>query len=253
MIPAYFFSVLNIVVSNAGNFKAIFLQKKMLIRTVLQFRGDSYSFCFFPTIFSALLIVFVIHKYIKSNIGRLFITLAISLIGGFYILIIKKQLPFNIDSSLAVCWFVELGSQLKNIDFHIAKKQTIIISILWIVLLILNHYCLGNGSVALGYGDIHNPFMFLIIGSLGSLMILGFCMIREGNKLLEKYGKNSMTIYVIHLMIVLRLGLVYNFKGWLALEGLILAIVFSLILCQISLLISELMGKLVPFLVGKRR
>lgn len=169
---------------------------------------------FLIALFFSSLLFYVIEKIAKtSKPFRIVTYLAFSIIGFNITKYIATpgviattfyRLPFKLDVALTAVIFIKIGNVIKNnkIVEKICEKNILSVLTLLAIFYTLNYYL---GAYTNGYVNIcdciyNNYFNYYIAAVTGSLFILIVSYKIKKNKVLEFYGKNSLSMFAIHSM-----------------------------------------------------
>lgn len=205
---------------------------------------------FLPCLFSIRIMMYGIYKiknYIKINDYILLIIFFIGLLCSYYLSFNKIILPFSIETAFSMLFFFEIGILLRNKIEDIRKiKKTYMcfFSILFLIIgVIVQHINYDTVSVATGeYGNIY----LAIIASATlciSFILLSFII---KSKVINKIGKNTMTILIIHKYpILIFQTLVPLTKVLLKQIDTFKFFVSACIVSAISIFISQIIGDII--------
>lgn len=262
IIPSYIFLIIPLLI---GHIKSVMnwgesvpINKKSVIRTILQFRIETIAnYWFLPTLFWALIIMWCVHKAFKSNTHRVIVSIFLATIGAAYICIVAKPLPFSIDNAILVYVFMEIGYQIKDKLTKINGKYNIVIVVLaliWIVSAVVNYKYFGHQSISLAYVTLLNPVLFFVSAISGSIFCILLCDKIENAPGINCWGKNTLVIYLLSGSIL------SPFTGWLnkydiknGFLSLVICFIISLVVVEITNIISIMIKSYCPYILGMKK
>ena len=223
---------------------------------------------FLPCLFFALMFSYLMKGKVKKNYLFSIIAIVASLIIGFLLnnlyhdssvkLFQKWGLPFAIDIVLMGTAFVVTGYFFtchKGLDWlrNCSKPQLFLISLLIFVSLFSYFYQTQKGYPQMATGDVGNWYVYYIVAVAASLGILAFSQLVSTlghNRWLIWFGKNSLTIFLVHRMLtgILIKKLIHGSGISLVL----MYIISFIILCLFSALCTMFINRYFPYLVGKQ-
>lgn len=256
LLPSYTFLILGYIIKFIRSIDLSYTPKRA-IRTLLQFRAHNMgNFWFLPTLFVALIIMWGIHHFIRNKKCRLLISGLISAVGALYIVYIGKPLPFSIDNSCLVIFFMEIGNQIKDNKSFLKHKKKILAEStgIWGLSTFVNWYFFGKHPVSLSYNIILNPILFFISAIAGSLIVVVICIKINRVKYVNFWGRNTLIIYLISSYILnIFVRLISQIKINNQFLCVIICMIISIITTHITAIISVGIYKYLPFVVGRRR
>lgn len=258
IVPSYVFVIIMLLLEYILGLYNFSFSTTKLLKTVLQFRMDSFrNYWFLPTLFWALIIIWFIHKMYIKEIYRMGILTVISILGAVYITYIKKPLPFSFDNALLLSVFIELGCQLKLILEKCKKIQTkyiITMFFIWSIFIILNSYVIGDGAIYLAQSNIQNPILFYLAAISGSLLCIFICFNTHKIGFFSKIGRHTLIIYILQGTIVWNISLFINKYDctniFMCILVWMLIIIFTVL---VSYYVSIFINKKASFLIGKNK
>lgn len=257
VVPSYIFAIIMLIrkiVENGG----IYFSPVQLIRMLLQFRVDALAnYWFLPTLFFSFIIMWFIHRIFSGSIKRMLCSIIVSFMGAIYICVIAKPLPFSFDNAVLVVVFMELGYQLKNRIKEINGKGAIVytcLGVVWIVSTYLNYTYFGKKSISLAYVTILNPVLFFISAISASILMLLFCSKVDKKTKIGFWGEHTLVIYLLGGTI---LGYILKVFKQFQIEdnriNLLICLVVSVITVEFAAIISILIKRYCPFILGEKR
>ena len=161
---------------------------------------------FLPCLFATRILFTVLSNI--SNKSRILIPLLVSCSIGGYILatFYPLKLPFGFETALSSVAFFGLG-YLYNSSPEIKKflenrkiMAALILSILTFLLATLNFHLTGH-QVDMRLNRMGNYFLFYLSAACGIGMCVSWSYIIMKNNVLEFLGRNSMVLFISHLII----------------------------------------------------
>ncbi len=213
------------------------------------------SLWFLPALFTIEIFYYLVIKYTKGNIKKeswtIIILFCLGFISSKYLKII---LPIGINTMLNVGIFFIIGYLLKERD--LLKKINVFETI---VLLLIGLVACYENKIHLSYIDFYygNYIFMLLSGLCLSLFTLKIAERIGKNKVLEYIGKNTMGILIFHKIVIIifqtKLGVISNllYKSSCSIE-LFIAIISIIISFFVSLIGTEIIRKICPFLIGEK-
>ena len=257
IVPSYIFAIIMLIreiVENGG----IYFSSVEIFRMLLQFRVDTpANYWFLPTLFFSFIIMWVIHKIFQGNIERMLCSIVVSFMGVIYICVIAKPLPFSFDNAVLVVVFMELGYQLKDRIKELNGKGAIVytcLGVMWIVSTYVNYTYFGKKSISLAYVTILNPVLFFISAISASVLILLLCSKVNKKTKINFWGEHTLVIYLLGGMIlgyILRVFRQFQIKDNRI--NLLICLVVSAITVELAAIISILIKRYCPFILGEKR
>lgn len=254
MIPAYVFVGIDNIVFLLRN-KHIDYSAKRILRTLLQFRTTNLGcYWFLPSLFCALVIMWLVHACVKGNKKRLILSFGISVLAAIYFYYVKKPLPFNLDDSCLVIVFMEIGYQIKR-KTELLNSNILVIMLLMIIggVVAIQNSKVSKQAVSLAYTNIGNPVLFFGAALLLSLVVILIAMRIKSNRLINYWGRNTLIIYLTSgyfFSVLSKLFIVGKDSN--ALLGLLICFIGTVIGIFLAACLSSLINKYLPFLVGKK-
>lgn len=165
------------------------------------------------------------------------------------------RLPWNIDIALTTVVFYGVGFLSKRYVSGYSKSGPSQWVIMFAALVLYGVFSILNNKVALVAGVYGNYLYFYIAAFSGIFFWMHLSILIPSIKLLLKIGKNTLTIFALHLLVFpfLTAVQVYIFKipASLKHESVLLSLTYAVISILILLPVSELITKRFPFLLGQ--
>lgn len=190
---------------------------EQIIKFILSFGYSNYIFdknyvgavWFLLCLFNVEMIYFIISK--KFKIKRQIIIIILYIIGIIFSKFMIYRLPFWLDIALFGILFYHLGFMIKNrkeYNYTLIKKTflLIIFIIVSIIGIVLNYkYCYSEkflGRIDMLYLHFGNIFYFTITAISGIFTWHLVSNIIKENNILEWFGRNTLIIMGIHIIIL---------------------------------------------------
>lgn len=226
----------------------------------LQIRGQGDEMWFLALMFGADLVFYLIVQILKDNKKKIFIvTFILLMLSDIYSFTIKNPLPWHIQMYGVASFFMSLGYLFNGTAEKIFDKYNsiylfiisfIMFLMLWLIFIIfLNHKAVTFYS----FGDNLLYYFAQILSSL--IMLISATKLLRGNKIVLYIGQNTLVLYGLHgkLESVYEVILKKTIGESNVITELILGILGVIIITAILLIVSYIMNKYLPFLVGKKR
>lgn len=202
LVPYIFLSFLSIIISFVvSNQEAdVSVTFKELVLSTRNHISINQTLWFLTTLFIVEILFYTLSLIFKSNYLKSILIIALSVIG-FYTLS-EPRLPLSIDSSLYYLLFYLIGNMTKNIKVLENKKTfNVLSSICLTVSSILIVYPSGYNYIASKFSMcFYLNFGFSIfIAMLGILACVKLSFMFEKSDKLAYLGKNSLTIFALHI------------------------------------------------------
>lgn len=215
------------------------------------------SLWFLPALFSMEMIYYVIIKFVNKNETLMIPTFLVTILVGFASTFIPFNLPWGINTALNLGFFFYIG-------FIVNRKKLFTKEKIFKTSLMFPITCLGllafhfNGVVSCIDYSYGNFILAITSGLTLSMTTVFFSFLINKNGILEYIGKNTMGILIFHKIIILlsqtKLGVVSTMlkNSNLFLE-LLISIVVVIISTAFSLIITEIVRKFLPILIGESK
>ena len=253
-------------IATTNNFKptASFKINKLLTNIIIGSGKDSAliqntSLWFLPALFSMQIIYYFIVKFVNENSKyKLIMLIPIILVAYISTKFLNITLPWGINTVLNVGIFFYLGYLLKeyNLINNDSKlfKTNIILFLLCIGILSIFLNPRHVSCIEYNYG---NFTLALISGSTISINIFYISYKIQKNKILEYIGKNTMSILILHKLIILIFQTKISFfKKWLINSNFLIEFLITTIVCILAIIASLIGGKILrkinPLLIGEK-
>jgi fucose 4-O-acetylase-like acetyltransferase len=192
-------------------------------------------------------------SYIKNDLIKLLITLALTL-TGYMVYVYKIDLPLHLGSSLSMMFFFCLGSMLSKTGITSKGGLRIwLVAGLLSVALYLLAVKLYLPAISVANNTMDGNFELIVLYmALGCLMVLSVSKLLDFipgvSNALAYTGRNSLSIYVVHTVILESVYLAFP-KNTLSFTA---GFVISLFILFTGLGINILLQKYFPFALGKQ-
>lgn len=214
---------------------------------------------FLTCLFVVETIYFLIFRYIKSDIKKVYVTLGFLLLAYINYVLNPHKLPWGIDIALTMIVFYSFASLVKPFITKSQIKFDVLILTSIISLIILLYMSLSNELVNAFENDFGNYFLFLISAFAGIFFIVSTLKIFDGfkpSKILLFVGNNTMAIFATHLMISSLIKGVMYFVLKINIFEITNSLWYSVLFSIISIItiapIIIIINKYTPSLVGKK-
>lgn len=169
------------------------------------------SLWFFLALFLVELMLYFIHKTIRSSAFRLIVVLAISVMGCLYNQKYKVGLPWSLDIAFICILFTEFGYMCKQYGVlsHNSLVKAVLLLVIFTVTFSLNVVVLGY-NVNLFSSDYGCYPLFYLTALSGTYIVYSLSCIIKHNRLLQYLGQNSLLIYSLHFLLLLVVSITYS-------------------------------------------
>lgn len=169
------------------------------------------SLWFFLALFLVELMLYFIHKTIRSSAFRLIVVLAISVMGCLYNQKYKVGLPWSLDIAFICILFTEFGYMCKQywVLSHNSFVKAVLLLVIFTVTFSLNVVVLGY-NVNLFSSDYGCYPLFYLTALSGTYIVYSLSCIIKHNRLLQYLGQNSLLIYSLHFLLLLVVSITYS-------------------------------------------
>lgn len=190
----------------------------------------------------------------KSIILLNIIAISITILYHF----VKYDIYWSIDSAINLLPFFSLGflfkHKIEKLKFGFITNLLLSImgfSLCWLFIEI-------DGFRSLSAVKVSNFPLFYITGVVGSLSIIyfGFALSKWNNKILLFFGKNTLVIFAVHMIVAnLLMGVYRQFMG-IRSAGLLSTaegLIFTIVILLISSIAVFIMKRYFPYIIGEKR
>jgi len=212
---------------------------------------------FFLCLFVTEILFFFIIK-LPSRVHITMALIAFSIIGyldTYYHPPDGFRLPWNVDIALTAVVFYGAGFLTKRYVLGDLKTGPYGWVMMLITVMLYGVFSMLNDKVALVAGLYGNYFYFYIAAFSGIFFWMRLSRMIPPVKLLSKIGKNTLTIFALHLLVFpfLTAVQVYIFRipAGVKHESVLLSLAYAIVSIFILLPVSDLMTKRLPFLLGQ--
>lgn len=222
-----------------------------------------YSFWFIPTLFVSVVLFYFVAKIIDKKKNKFLLLMVFAIICYvIQVLLFKivKGFYWSLDLVPIALTFISFGYIFKNVDDKIKNKvlsfdYVYILIVVSVVLSYINYHYFGIPD--LFYCKLGSYYIFILTALLGIWIIMLVSKRISFSKIMEYIGMNSFIFYFFHSTLVFP---ICDYILWKV--GKIINIIFSnnalfwMQICISTLMlivISFLINKYMPFLVGRRR
>ena len=244
LIPWLFFELVRV---------AYFASQGQFVRV---FPGNEYtSLWFLNALFFAKIICWLIHRFFKSIITMLTVTLVLLAFGVFLNEFSFGQNILYYRQGLIGSFFVASGYFLKKHQktYDALLKYSIFIFTAIVSLRFLHICNLPIQDANIGVQLSTTP-LFLLTSLTGSFAFLWLCRIFNCNKFFEYFGRNSLIIYGLHIWpYVIIIGITSHLIGFSS-QWQALIFIFTSYICEVFIMpiaIEILNTRYLRFLIGK--
>jgi fucose 4-O-acetylase-like acetyltransferase len=207
IVPYFFFGLLSIL---------IMILLKILTKNPIEYRHfEDFLRIFYYTgnplpmnkviWFLAVLFWVEVFNYVLKEVNfilKISFTLILGYLVAYCFNIIGIRIPFGLDIlPMALCFFLfGLACRTYLLKYFIKLKSLSVFIIASIMLLLVNYaFPIHVDMLKLEYNNI---FLLLLCFILGSISILSLSMLISRNKIIEFYGKNSLIVLGVHLILI---------------------------------------------------
>lgn len=207
------------------------------------------SLWFFLALFLVELMLYFIHKTIRSNAYRLIIVLAISIMGCFYNHMYKVGLPWSLDIALICMFFTEVGNMCKQyvVLSHNSWLKGVLSLFVFIVAFYLNEVYLGN-NVNLFSSDYGCYPLFYMAAFSGTFIAYSLASIIKHNQILQYLGQNSLLIYSLHFLLLLVVSITYSH---IPINGILSSVAQTITIILLLIPVINIINKHFVWMTGK--
>ncbi|MCM1309660.1 MAG: acyltransferase family protein [Bacteroides sp.] len=217
--------------------------------------GDTYITChiwFLPCLFSALIIICRCLKF--TNYKKILLICVLTLIGvGMNFWGVGMAIPFCIDMALIALPFILLGTLcLKHSD-----KITALLAIAFLIVGSAIGIC--NGTTDMYAGQLGHSVIAFFISAITLSVFFIWLSIKltafkstKPIKFLEKCGRNSLLIYILHLPLIYPYGYLIAHMPGATITGVsnLYSILAAIITLAIIFPLSTFIEKFMPWSIG---
>lgn len=238
---------------------------KQLIINVLYGNGNASalkqnsSLWFLPALFSTQIINYNIIKFTgDNNIKKIFMCLFLLTISYMSCRFTKIVLPWGINTVINISGLLfYIGWLLKEHNDIVNKRVFKLKNILIILFIGVVSFYINNTVSYIDY-KYGNILLALLSGILLSLFYIYIAFKIDKSKILEYIGKNTMGILIFHKLVILvfqtKLGTISEMlSGSNIFIELLLGILITAISIISSLLITEIIRRILPIIIGESR
>lgn len=223
---------------------------------------------FLPALFAVSVIVYFINYFISNKINEknqaileFVLCFFLLVFGVVFQTFFNVRLPFHLESSSFLAGFMMLGmiimksnvcQKLEKID----SNYLMIIAISFVLFGCLISYLNGFAEIRIyEYGK--NGFLFVLSSILLSISIILLSMIIKDNKAIEKIGRDSLSILLMHKYPILVFELCFKVLNISVNDTSILYLCIAIIISIICIIACEVASKVIvivfPQLIGAKK
>jgi fucose 4-O-acetylase-like acetyltransferase len=243
------FTILKYLISNYQNIKIIEILK--IIAKVTFINGSANSngpLWFLPSLIYVELIFYLVCKLDKKWI--LYLSAIFMLIVGC---LIKSKLIFRFGQIPSSYVLFTVGFISRDFIKKIYKNKYIyLICPLSVILFLVTNYI--NGFAELAARNFGNYYiLYFIEVYFAFVFLISFSMIINTNRVLEYYGRNSMSVMCCHFIFVKYfVCTIFQIVGYgTLLENYFVEVVLSLLTMVVMYPVCEIINRYIPILSGK--
>ena len=252
IVPFFFFVILQrigfiLVFLIGGTFKSSYL----LFWNPIPVRGVLGVLWFILALFLVTIIYSLINRL--NSFFRMFLASFLATLAGYLLYRYKIILPMHIDASMSMILFFFMGNLLvkADVDRIGPLRNWALLSLASVILFVLaTKFYLPDINI------VNNTIEGNFLLSIG-LMLLGCFMVLINSKLLDSIpyinkalayiGRNSLTIYATHTVILEAVYLIYPRESVSVAGG----VMISILILGICLILNLGLQKYFPFVYGK--
>lgn len=259
--PWLVFALFNILLTQILTFSEQEPLLTQLRDLVLQVRGQTDGLWFFPCMFMALLLYYVIDKVVPNKAFAFVIHLVLLIISVAYIKNGGEPLPWHVQIWGPACFFMHVGNVY---HFKEEKLRSIFTNKLFHVAMFIAYSAIWWLSRSY-YPDTQykfyscdaSPLFYALSMIFGVAWMLSLVQVLPGIKLIEYEGRNSLMYFAFHGK-PKRLFTVLLQKKALVSAGnptadLLFALADVVLLSIILVIPCEIVNRFFPFLLGKKK
>ena len=207
------------------------------------------SLWFFLALFLVELMLYFIHKTIRSSAFRLIVVLAISVMGCLYNQKYKVGLPWSLDIAFICMFFTEVGNMCKQyvVLSHNSWLKGVLSLVVFIVAFYLNEVYLGN-NVNLFSSDYGCYPLFYLVAFSGTFIAYSLASIIKHNQILQYLGQNSLLIYSLHFLLLLVVSITYSH---IPINGILSSVAQTITIILLLIPVINIINKHFVWMTGK--
>lgn len=233
--------------------------KWVLLNPIIQL-GEHSLLWYLAALFVALNVFYGLVKLLKDKPAVLLtVSFIIGLAAYVYIEKIGVNLPWSSDTACVALPFVAFGYFLKKSDFA-EKLGRIWVAIVSFAVCIITGIFNSRyfGGVEMHTNNYGNIFLFYLAAIAGSIMVISFSMLIGKSGLVEYFGRNSLVFYAAEPIqyfanfALKTVSPIINYSASFPV-GFAVTIVAVGGITAASSLLSAIINKYFPFLIGQKR
>lgn len=213
---------------------------------------------FLPCLFISNILIYFSFKIFNKSWGAVFIvSIIFSLIGIGLNINDRLVLPWSLDASLMICIFIVTAiiiREKKLLNVFIGNKCIVLSFILYTLFTYLNYRYNSNRGINIYEANYGCYLYFYVASFTGIFVVLKISYNIGSNRILEFFGRNSLTIYVTHYIylafgfhIVEFIPLIFNNAITRVISGMV--VLFICIIASIPTI--KFINKFLPWSVGR--
>ena len=262
IIPYFFLGGFSITVSYALKIiNGETFSPKLILSFIL-----GKEFWFIPCLFVSFIILILIFKIFTEKIKHIIVVSAVLLFIGCITIRPGVIRIWRWDTALIAQFFVMFGYVYKNIiepnivKFLNEKTTALVVTIIYIGLILISMNSKHGFFMDMNLNEYSNIVFCLLVCLVGILLLFSVSRLIFNNmnpccNFIEFVGKNTLCYFILSFQcmhLTERFVMVFQNKFFLLRNYLILDAVVFVFLCFELAIISVIVNKYVPFIIGKR-
>ena len=199
-----YYLVMNFLQHRLPTYLTTHFSLNAIIRNILFIQNGSWGgLWYLPALFVLCLLGFMINKFFRS--GMKWICIGVCAAVGFIMINYEVHMPFYGEISLIALPFFYLGKPIycwiKKLNEAQRKQGLFLASICWLFIAVIC-LCNNNTVIEMASGKVGNPYLFYIIGTLGSICVMTVSQCIESIPIIQLIGRETLFIYGCHYPVV---------------------------------------------------
>lgn len=228
-----------------------------IVNFLIQIRGKGDELWFLALLFGSSILFYIMVKFLKEPIKIFVASVLLFTIDFIYQIKIGVALPWHIQMYGTSCLYLATGFLLKNyfenIKNNFNKMNTLIAFIIYTIIWYVYIIYLNNPAFTF-YSFGNNILFYLIFNFLGLFILIGIGITIKLPSICYKIGQNTLIFYGLHGKLeslyetIFSAIIINNFAAQIF-NGILGTIIISGIL----IVISNIINKYFPFLIGRKK